>query len=94
MSIEKLSTAAVEEKLARLPQWSLKDDKLQRKFVFGNFVEAFGFMARVALLAEAADHHPEWFNVYNKVEIFLTTHDVAGLSERDFSLAEKINKLI
>ena len=94
MPIEKLSAQAVKEKLALLPDWSLSDDKLQRSFVFRNFVEAFGFMTRVALLAEAADHHPEWSNVYNKVEIYLTTHDAAGLSERDFSLAEKINKLI
>ena len=94
MPIEKLAAVAIQEKLALLPDWSLKDDKLQRNFVFRNFVEAFGFMTRIALLAEAADHHPEWSNVYNKVEICLTTHDVAGLSERDFSLAEKINKLI
>lgn len=94
MPIEKLTNPAVKEKLALLSDWSLRDDKLHRSFVFSNFIEAFGFMTRVALLAEAADHHPEWFNVYNKVEIDLTTHDADGLSQRDFSLAEKINKLI
>jgi len=94
MTIEKLSNAAIEDKLPQMPDWSVSDNKLYRSFVFGNFVEAFGFMTRVALLAETADHHPEWFNVYNKVEIYLTTHEAAGLTERDFSLAEKINQLI
>lgn len=94
MAIEKLTRAAAEEGLASLPNWSLSGDKLFRSFKFSSFVEAFGFMARVALLAETMNHHPEWFNVYNKVEIYLTTHEVDGLSERDFSLAEKINKLV
>jgi 4a-hydroxytetrahydrobiopterin dehydratase len=58
---------------------------------FTDFAEAFGFMARVAILAEKADHHPEWFNVYNRVEILLTTHDADGLSQRDIDLARKID---
>ena len=60
---------------------------------FGSFVEAWGFMSQVALLAEAMDHHPEWFNVYNRVEIYLTTHDAGGISARDFELAMKIDLL-
>ena len=67
---------------------------MERTFEFASFVEAFGFMTRVAILAEKADHHPEWFNVYNKVEITLTTHDAGGLSKRDIALAKEIDALI
>ena len=67
---------------------------LNPNFVFDNFVEAFGFMSRVALLAEAANHHPEWSNVYNRVDIYLTTHDAGGLTQRDFSLAGQIDRLL
>ncbi len=68
-------------------------DALTRQFKFDTFVEAFGFMTRVALLAEKADHHPEWSNVYNKVDILLTTHDADGLSMRDIELAKAIDAL-
>ena len=94
MPVEKLSAAEINEQLAALPGWSLDQDKLYRRFTFENFVEAFGFMSQVALLAERMDHHPEWFNVYNRVEIHLTTHDAGGISERDFTLARGIEKLI
>ena len=94
MPIEKLSSSTIKEKLPGLNDWSLSNEKLQRQFVFRDFVEAFGFMSRVALLAEAMDHHPEWSNVYNRVEINLTTHDAGGISERDFTLAEHINSLL
>lgn len=77
-----------------LPDWVIDKQKLYRLFVFENFVEAFGFMTRVALLAEAMDHHPEWSNVYQRVEIHLTSHDAGGISERDFTLAERINGLL
>jgi 4a-hydroxytetrahydrobiopterin dehydratase len=79
-----------------LPEWRLDTgrDALVRSFAFKDFVEAFGFMSRVALLAEKADHHPEWSNVYNKVEILLTTHDCDGLSARDLSLAAAIDALV
>lgn len=79
----------------KLPDWRLDAgrDALVRSFKFRNFVEAFGFMTRVALLAEKMDHHPEWSNVYNRVEILLTTHDCNGLSARDLALAEAIDKL-
>ena len=93
-SHNKLSAAAVDKKLAVLEQWCLKDDKLYRRFVFADFVEAFGFMSRVALHAESMDHHPEWSNVYNRVEIYLTTHDAGGITERDFELAQRISRLL
>lgn len=94
MHIEKLSAAVVEQKLTELAGWEYKQEKLYRHFVFDNFVEAFGFMSRVALLAEAMNHHPEWSNVYKHVDIFLTTHDACGVSERDFTLADRINGLL
>ena len=80
----------------RLPGWQPTPgrDALIRTFAFTDFVEAFGFMTRVALLAEKMDHHPEWSNVYNRVEITLTTHDCDGLSVRDVTLAGAIDKLV
>lgn len=94
MAIEQLGSADIETRLAAHPDWELRDGKLYRRCQFADFVEAFGFMARVALLAERANHHPEWFNVYNKVEIELTTHDAGGISERDFALATEIDALL
>ena len=78
------------------PEWSLAREgkAIERKFAFGDFSEAWGFMNRVALLAESHDHHPEWFNVYNRVEITLTTHDAGGLSERDVAMAAAIDALL
>ena len=93
MSVKKLDATVIEEELATLEHWDIVDDKLHRRFVFDNFVDAFGFMARVALLAEAMNHHPEWSNVYNRVDIYLTTHDAGGISELDFTLAGRINGL-
>ena len=82
--------------LATSPHWRLSDDAsgISRSLRFANFVEAFGFMSKVALLAERADHHPEWSNVYNRVDIRLTTHDANGLSARDISLAQEIDALL
>jgi 4a-hydroxytetrahydrobiopterin dehydratase len=79
--------------LAAHPEWRVENGKLRRDLVFPDFVSAFGFMTRVAILAEKADHHPEWFNVYNKVRIELTTHDAGGISERDFALAGQIDAI-
>lgn len=81
---------------AELPQWALHTDKdaLARDFKFTDFSAAWGFMARVALLAEQQDHHPEWSNVYNRVSITLTTHDAGGLSARDVKLARSIDGLV
>ena len=73
--------------------WSIKENKLYRKFKFPDFISAFGFMTQAAIIAEKLNHHPEWSNVYNKVEISLTTHELGGLSKRDFELALEISKL-
>ena len=94
MKVERLSRSAIDQLLTARPEWCLREGKLYRKFGFANFVEAFGFMSRVALLAETMNHHPEWFNVYGTVEIFLTTHDAGGISQRDFQLAESIDSLL
>jgi len=93
MSIVKLSDADVAKRLEALTGWELTDGKLHREFRFESFVHAFGFMTRVALVAEAMNHHPEWFNVYNRVRVDLTTHECAGISERDFALADRMNGL-
>ncbi len=81
--------------LAGVPGWSRTDmgngNAIERRYVFADFVAAFAFMTRVALLAEKADHHPEWSNVWNKVEILLTTHDAGGLTAKDFALAKAID---
>jgi 4a-hydroxytetrahydrobiopterin dehydratase len=89
--------AAARADLPRLlPGWRPLEgrDAIHRRFVFRDFSEAFGFMARVALLAEKHDHHPEWSNVWNRVDIVLTTHDAGGLTERDVALARAIDALI
>ncbi len=90
----KLSEKQVETSLAGLERWQVQSGKLHREFKFRDFSEAWGFMARVALLAENMNHHPEWFNVWSTVRIDLSTHDVAGISNRDVEMAEKINALV
>lgn len=94
--IEKLSEEERAIALRGLPHWMAvaEPDGVNRTFSFPDFIDAFGFMAKVALLAEKADHHPEWSNVYNRVEITLTTHDAGGLSQRDIDLAAAIDMLI
>jgi 4a-hydroxytetrahydrobiopterin dehydratase len=94
--IEQLNEAERATALDSLGEWDFDEarDALTRQFAFADFSEAFGFMARVALLADKADHHPEWSNVYNRVDILLTTHDAGGLSHRDVDLAIAIDKLI
>jgi 4a-hydroxytetrahydrobiopterin dehydratase len=89
MTLQKLTAEAALQQMATLPQWTLDGASLAitREFVFSNFVQAFGFMSQVALLAEKHNHHPEWRNVYNKVDITWTTHDVKGLSTQDILLA-------
>lgn len=86
---QRLDAATSRARLAHMPGWVLAADGLSmsRQYVFADFRVAFGFMTQVALAAEKADHHPEWFNVYNRVNVRLTTHDAGGLSERDFALA-------
>ena len=95
MAVEQLTEEERKSWLEALENWKLTREgkAIERKFEFADFSEAFAFMTRVAMLAERKDHHPEWFNVYNKVEITLTTHDAGGLSLRDVKLARKIDKL-
>jgi 4a-hydroxytetrahydrobiopterin dehydratase len=94
MAIAKLQPSEIEARLAARPGWSLQGGKLHREFRFADFVAAFGFMAKVALVAERQNHHPEWRNVWNQVVVDLTTHDAGGISERDFALAEAIDGFI
>jgi 4a-hydroxytetrahydrobiopterin dehydratase len=91
---EKLGDAARQAALAELTGWTALEDRdaIAKTFKFKTFNEAFGFMARVALKAERMNHHPEWFNVYNRVEVTLTTHDCGGLSEMDVTLAKFMDK--
>ena len=90
--VTRLTQPEIDELLSQRRNWSIEDGKLTRVLKFKDFVEAFAFMTQVALLAERMNHHPEWFNVYNTVRIQLTTHDVGGLSARDFELAERIDE--
>jgi 4a-hydroxytetrahydrobiopterin dehydratase len=96
MTIPRLTDAERDAALGALSGWTLRADGLaiSRDFRFADFSEAFAFMTRVALLAEQADHHPEWSNVYNRVSITLTTHDAGGLSHRDAAMAEAIDRLL
>jgi 4a-hydroxytetrahydrobiopterin dehydratase len=94
MSVEKMSSQQIEASLKELTDWSVKEEKLHRELKFKNFVHAWGFMTQVAILAEKADHHPEWTNVYSRVTIDLTTHEADGISQRDFDLAKKINEIL
>ena len=90
---QKLSEAEVRARLAEIPGWELAEGKLHKTFQFASFVQAFGFMSSVALVAEAMNHHPDWTNVYNRVTIALNTHDVGGISALDFTLAKRIEEL-
>ena len=87
----KLSAKEISHELSKLKGWRIRKGKLQRNLEFEDFEEAFSFMTRVALEVEKLNHHPEWFNVYNRVSIDLVTHDVGGLSNYDFRLAKVIN---
>jgi len=91
--MEKSTEQAISTFLSEHEHWDLKNNKLHREYKLADFTQAFGFMTMVALVAEKTDHHPEWFNVYNKVVVDLTTHEVKGISERDFKLAEAMDKL-
>lgn len=95
MTVAQLTEEERANWLAALPQWALAREgaAIERTFKFADFSAAFAFMTRVAMLAERHDHHPEWFNVYNRVEITLTTHDAGGLSLRDVEMAQKIDAL-
>ncbi len=96
MSVHRLSESETTALLAELPGWALRGDGLaiERTFKFADFNAAFGFMTRVALYADKVDHHPEWSNVYNTVNITLTTHDADGLSARDAAMAQVIETML
>ena len=89
--VAKLTETEIAAAMPGIPGWTRVADAIERRYRFADFTHAFAFMARVALLAEKADHHPEWSNVYDKVDIRLTTHDAGGLSARDFTLAAAID---
>jgi 4a-hydroxytetrahydrobiopterin dehydratase len=94
--VDQLSEDERAEALDELDEWDYDEgrDAIMRSFTFADFTEAFAFMTRVALIAEKSDHHPEWFNVWNRVDITLTTHDAGGLSARDVAMAEAIDALV
>ena len=91
---KKKTEQEISNDIGALRGWSLVNGKLHKEFKFRSFVEAFGFMTKVALIAEGMNHHPEWFNVYNRVTIDLMTHDAGGISNFDFELAAKIEELL
>ena len=93
MAAEKLTNSEIEAHLEGVAGWSVEDGKLHKQFQFETFVDAFGFMTSLALIAEKMNHHPEWFNVYNRVTIDLMTHDVGGISDLDFQLAKEADTL-
>lgn len=88
-----LSLQELESELKQLDGWTIANGKLHREYKFSSFVEAFGFMSSLALVSEAVGHHPEWFNVYNRVTIDLTTHDAGGITSKDIEWARKANQL-
>lgn len=96
MAISRLTDPEREAAMVALPGWTVRADGLaiMRTFRFADFSEAFAFMTRVALMAEKDDHHPEWFNVWNRVEITLTTHDAGGISRRDVKMARAIEAML
>ncbi|EGG41387.1 4a-hydroxytetrahydrobiopterin dehydratase [Candidatus Nitrosarchaeum limnium] len=90
----RLSQADIEEELKNLPGWKIVNEKLHKEFQFESFNQAFGFMTRAAMEIEKMNHHPEWFNVYNKITIELTTHDAGGITKNDVNLAKILNSLV
>ena len=93
MSLSIATNSQLDAFLTEFSEWSIENGKLHREFIFANFVEAFGFMTKAAILAEKANHHPEWFNVYKKVVVDLTTHEAGGITERDFALAKQMERI-
>ncbi|MGF1599367.1 MAG: 4a-hydroxytetrahydrobiopterin dehydratase [Acidimicrobiales bacterium] len=91
--VSALSDSEQQERLGQVPGWAVDDGALARTFEFSDFVQAFGFMASAAIVAEKMNHHPEWSNVYNRVTVRLTTHDAGGISELDFELASRLSDL-
>ena len=90
---KRLSDDEIVAALSAVPTWQVENGKLHREYRFANFIEAFGFMSSVALVAESMDHHPEWFNVYRTVRVDLSTHDAGGITRLDFELAKRMDTL-
>ena len=90
----RLSETEITEELKKLEGWAIKDDKLHKEFQFDSFNQAFGFMTRAAMEIEKMNHHPEWFNVYNRITVDLTTHDAGGITNNDINLARILNSLV
>jgi 4a-hydroxytetrahydrobiopterin dehydratase len=90
----RLSQQDIEEELKNLSGWSVVNEKLYKEFQFDNFNQAFGFMTRAAMEIEKMNHHPEWFNVYNRITVELTTHDAGGITKNDVNLAKILNSLV
>jgi len=90
----KLSELEIEEELKKITGWNVKNDKLHKEFQFDNFNQAFGFMTRAAMEIEKMNHHPEWFNVYNRITVDLTTHEAGGITNNDVNLAKILNSLL
>ena len=91
--MSRLSDEQIRNELRNLPGWSVVNGKLHKEFIFKDFIEAFGFMTTAALHIEKMNHHPEWFNVYNKIKIDLVTHDAGGITQNDVNLAKTLNSL-
>ena len=94
MALEKLSSDEIENELKSLDGWSVVNGKLHKDFQFDDFNQAFGFMARASMHIEKMNHHPEWFNVYNKLSVDLMTHDAGGITQNDVNLAKILNSLV
>ena len=90
----RLSETEITEELKKLEGWTIKDNKLHKEFQFNSFNQAFGFMTRAAMEIEKMNHHPEWFNVYNRITVDLTTHDAGGITNNDINLARILNSLV
>lgn len=93
MARKKLTESEIQKSLEKLDGWTVENGKLHKEFQFDNFVSAFGFMTQLALIAESMNHHPEWFNVYNRVTIDMSTHDADGITELDIKFAEHADAL-
>ena len=90
---EKLSDEQIRKELSDIPGWNVMNGKLHKDFIFKDFIDAFGFMSRAAIHIEKMNHHPEWFNVYNKIKVDLVTHDAGGITQNDINLAKILNSL-
>ena len=93
MAPEKLSDEQIRKELSDIPGWNVMNGKLHKDFVFKDFIDAFGFMSRAAIHIEKMNHHPEWFNVYNKIKVDLVTHEAGGITQNDINLAKILNSL-